>query len=333
MESPMIPQGKNYWEKPEGTTGMVVGVAGVIGVGYVLHQMLPTIVNILENTLYATFLGITLAGIGYVLMDKGFQNLIWYGYRGLTRTITKAFIDIDPISILETYIQHLNENLNRMSQQISNLNGQKSELKKIIDENKVKLDNSLKLAEKAKEVGKKTDMILKTRKAGRLQNSNLTLETLYKKMELLYTVLNKMHENAGALIEDMTDEVMVKKQEYQAVSAGHSALKSAMSILKGDLDKKMMFDMANEALADQVGMKIGEMEHFMKMSENIMNGIDLQNMVFEDEGFKMLEEWEKKSNSLLLGSDKVQIVAESNVLELVPVKTKIGKTKNRWEDV
>jgi hypothetical protein len=38
------------------------------------------------------------------------------------------------------------------------------------------------------------------------------------------------------------------------------------------------------------------------MSSGIMNSIDLQNGVFEDEGMKMLEDWEKKSSLMFLDS-------------------------------
>jgi hypothetical protein len=49
-----------------------------------------------------------------------------------------------------------------------------------------------------------------------------------------------------------------------------------------------------------VASKVGEMERFMEMSSNIMNTIDLQNGVFEEEGMKMLEDWEKNSTLSLL---------------------------------
>ena len=54
----------------------------------------------------------------------------------------------------------------------------------------------LKLVSKAKEREKQNVMVLKARKAGRLKESNVKLEDLYKKMEVLYRVLVKMYENS-----------------------------------------------------------------------------------------------------------------------------------------
>lgn len=80
--------------------------------------------------------------------------------------------------------------------------------------------------------------------------------------------------------------------------------------------------MALEAIATDVSSKMGEMENFMQMSEKIMNGIDLQNGVFEEEGLKMLEDWEKKGSSLLLGETKDELVLKNEVLDInQPIKT------------
>lgn len=46
-----------------------------------------------------------------------------------------------------------------------------------------------------------------------------------------------------------------------------------MSVIKGDPDKKAMFDAALEAIADDVSNKVGEMERFMELSRNFMQSI------------------------------------------------------------
>jgi hypothetical protein len=114
-------------------------------------------------------------------------------------------------------------------------------------------------------------------------------------------------------------------------------MKSAMNILSGNNDKKYMFDMAMEAIADDVGMKIGEMERFMDLSSNFMDSIDLQNGVFEEEGLKMLDKWEKEGVSLLLGKDKDLLVnnTAANTVDLDAPLQKTDKTtlNNQYKDL
>jgi phage shock protein A len=228
------------------------------------------------------------------------------------RSITGVFVQIDPIGILKSYIEDLKDNLGKMNSQISNLKGQMYKLGEMIKQNNANIKNNLNLAGKAKETGKDALMVLQARKAGRLQDSNVKLEDLYKRMEVLYRVLTKMYENSEIMLEDLSDQVVVKEQEYKAIKASHSAMRSAMNILSGNSDKKYMYDMALEAMADDVGQKVGEMERFMDMSKNFMDGIDLQNGVFEEEGLAMLDKWEKDGVSFLLGGDKGKIVAKAN---------------------
>ncbi|MBK8082315.1 MAG: hypothetical protein IPK25_19800 [Saprospiraceae bacterium] len=81
----------------------------------------------------------------------------------------------------------------------------------------------------------------------------------------MYRILSKMYSNSEILIEDTKDQVKVKEQERKAIRASHSAMRSAMSIIKGDADKGLV-DQAMEHIADDVANKVGEMERFMEIS-------------------------------------------------------------------
>jgi phage shock protein A len=303
---------KNFWERPEGVTGGLFMAALVLGGGYLLYQALPTLITLASNTLYLAGLLAALGAVIYMVLDPKMRNLVWYMYKSVMRWITGMFVQIDPIGILKSYIDDLKDSLSKMNGQISNLKGQMYKLGEMIKQNQRDIQNNLGMANKAKETGREAIMVLKARKAGRLQESNMKLEDVYKRMEVLYRVLTKMYENSEIMLEDLNDQVIVKEQEYKAIKASHSAIRSAQAILSGNSDKKYMYDMALEAMAEDVGQKVGEMERFMDMSKNIMESIDLQNGVFEEEGMAMLEKWENEGVSLLLGGDKEKIIRTAN---------------------
>ncbi len=303
---------KTFWERPEGKTGTILGIGIIAGLGYLLYKALPFLITLTSNLLYLSFLLIALGAIIYMVPDPKMRNLIWYMYKSVMRWITGIFVQIDPIGILKSYVDTLKNNLSKMDQQIAKLRGQMHKLQEVILNNKKQIAANLSLASEAKERNKESMMILKSRQAGRLTDSNVKLEDLYKKMEILYRVLTKMYENSEIMMEDITDQVAVKEQERSAIRASHSAMKSAMSIISGDKDQRAMFDQALEAIADDVSAKMGEMERFMEMSSNFMDSVDLQNGVFEEEGLKMLEKWEKEGASLLLGTEKSDIIKQAN---------------------
>lgn len=329
---------KSFWQKPEGVTGMIFLAGLLVGGGYLAYMIIPFLATIVSNVLYLSILLMALAAIVYIVLDPKMRNLVWYMYKSVMRWITGIFVQIDPIGILKSYVEDLKDNLRKMNKQISQLRGQMHKLNEIIHNNKKQIQSNLQLASKAKENNKQSMMILKSRKAGRLKESNMRLEDLYKKMEVLYRVLTKMYENSQILMEDIKDQVEVKEQERKAIRASHSAMSSAMSIISGDPDKRAMFDAAMEAVTDDVSKKVGEMERFMEMSANFMDSVDLQNGVFEEEGLKMLEKWEQEGVSLILGEEKGNLLLQANndadVLDLdAPIKEPIRQTgqKNQYD--
>jgi hypothetical protein len=303
-----IPQAKSFWQKPEGTTGMLFMAGILIGGGYMLYKALPYLITLTSNILYLSGMLIALAALVYVVLDPRMRNLVWYMYKSVMRWITGLFVTIDPIGILKSYVDSLSDNLAKMSKQIGNLQGQMRQLSTTMDQNSKDMDSSMKLADQARKQNNEPQVVLNTRKAARLQDSNEKYNVLYKKMELLKKVLSKMYENSEVLLEDTKDNVKVKEQERTAIRTSHSAMKSAMSILSGDPDKRVMFDMAMDSINTDVANKVGEMERFMEMSNNFMNSIDLQNGVWEEEGAKMLEDWDKNS-SLILSEGKITPIA------------------------
>ncbi len=295
---------KSFWEKPEGITGMLFMAGIVLGGGYLLYKALPVLIVLAQNTLYLALLLAALAAVLYMVLDPRMRNLIWFAYKSIMRSITGMFVQIDPIGILKSYVEALQDNLAKMSKQIGILKGQKRQLIQLMESNTKEIQTNMKLADQAKKQGQESEIVLFTRKAARLQESNEKYDVLAKKIEVLERILNKMYENSGLLVEDMKDQVKVKEQERAVIRTSHSAMRSAMSVLSGDPDKRAMFEMAMESINNDVASKVGEMERFMDMSNSVMNSIDLQNGVFEEEGMKMLEEWEQKSSLLMLDSKK-----------------------------
>ncbi len=293
---------KSFWEKPEGKTGalFLIGIVGLIA-----YAVFSIGIGAIMSFAFSLVGGIVLFGVlGLLLfmaLDNRNRNLISYMYQSVMRKITGIFVTIDPIGILKNYVHDMEKNLKKLGKQIGEIKGQMRKLKTIVTQNNTDIEKNMAIAKQAKKLGDEKQLILNSRKAARLKESNGKYVALHKKLSVLYRVLSKMYTNSEILLEDTKDQVRVKEQEAKAIKASHSAMKSAMSIIKGDPDKRAMFDQAMTHIADDVANKVGEMEQFMEMSSDFMNSIDLQNGLFEEKGLKMLEEYEKKSTLMLLG--------------------------------
>ncbi len=291
---------KSFWQRPEGITGALF-LAAIVGLIGFVAASLPWAV-ILANTMYLVATVAVLAAVLYMVFDPKMRNLVWYMYKSMMRSITGVFVNIDPIGILKSYVEDLQDNLATMSKQIGNLKGQVRKISTLMGDNDKEMQNQMRLASRAKAEGKNNQVVLASRKAARLQETNAKYKALHDKMQVMYRILDKMYKNSEILLEDTKDQVKLKEQERKAIRASHGAMKSAMNVMSGDPDKRAMFDAAIENIADDVASKVGEMERFMEMSANFMESVDLQNGVFEDQGLAMLEEWEKKSDLMMLDS-------------------------------
>jgi hypothetical protein len=305
------PKPKSFWERPEGTTGMLT--LALLGVGgfFLAKAILPTVLSVLDMAIGAVGKAITLGALGlvlatmiYLVTNKQVQTLVKYGFKNIMRAITGVVIEIDPIGIMKNYIDSLKEKKEKMDKNISALSGQIRQIKNRIDSNNQAYNNALNTAKVAKDKGMTAQFTLQARSAGRLQQSSMNLQQVLDKMSVLYRALQKYQEATAITIADLSEEVAVKSEERKAILAASSAMSGAMAILRGASPEKELFDQAMEFTVADYGQRLGEIEDFMSTTKSILEGIDLQNGVYDAEAMKKLEEWENKADSLVLGGDK-----------------------------
>ena len=314
---------KSFWSRPEGKTGAIflIGIGALAVMGFM--AILPILGAILSNTINLAVAVTVLVALLYMVLDNRTRTLVWYMYKSVMRWVTGMFVTIDPIGILKNYIEDLEDNLGKMRKQIGVLRGQMRQMTTLIEDNNKEIDANMRLAAVARDQDKDQQMLLASRKAARLKESNEKYAALHQKMEILYRILSKMHSNSEVLLEDTKDQVKVKEIERKAIRTSHSAMRSAMSVISGDPDKRAMFDAAMDAITEDVANKVGEMENFMDMSSKLMDSIDLQNGMFEEQGMAMLEDWEKKSTLMLMEGTGKSSSAES--LDLDSFRTRPEK--------
>lgn len=309
---------KSFWNRPEGTTGYVALVAlavmGYLTLPAILSGMLGILVlgtAVVGQTITLAILCLILAAMFYVVTNRKFITLCQYMFKSSMRFITSKFIEIDPIGIMEGYIDSLKEKRTIFLDKKRELSGQLRTCKERITKANNEADESLSLAGQAKQKGNASQMVLHTRNHGRLTEYVGRMKITEAKMQMLYEYLNKYAEAADVVIQDITSEVRVKKDERDMILTSSSAIKSVMSILHGGTDERELFDQAMEFTANEYGQKLGEIEDFMEMSESILQGIDLKNGAWEAKALKELEKLEAKNTSLLLGGEKRLIIEQA----------------------
>lgn len=336
---PDVSPKKSFWKRPEGVTGLIFLIALLAGGAFLVSSFWAVVSGFIATTIGLVVSLAVLGAILFAVLDPRTRALLGYMYKSAMRGLTSLFVNIDPIGILKSYVEELGKNLQEMRKQIGKLRGQIRHLKTLVETNETQIRKELKLAQLAKKTGKKQQMILSSRRAARLKESNQKYGVLLTKMDVLSRVLSKMHDNSEVLLEDTKDQVSLRIEERKAIRASHGAMKSAMSVINGDPDQRAMFDAAMEGIAEDVANKVGEMERMMELSNDFMSSVDLQNGVFADEGLRMLEEWEQKSDLMLTGGHievdnltKRAGAEESLDLDAIPRREKDVRGRSKGEE-
>jgi hypothetical protein len=306
---------KSFWSRPEGTTGMLV----LAGAGVGLYFALPTLLifmtglmALLGKTIAVVVLSAVLGALLFILTNKKFLTLMNFMFKSAMRKLTGWFIEIDPIGIMKSYIEKMQERREVVATTRDRLRGQIKVLDEKIQKGQKQYEKSMSMAQLAKERGNNGVLTVESRQAMRVEQlNNETYIPLKMQMEAHLRAANKYYEVTGTVIEDLKNEVQAQSDRREMIMASHSMMKAAKAILHGGTDEREMFDQALEFVVTDYGMKLAEVESFIENSKPFVDSLDMQNGVFEAEALKRLQEWENKADSILLGDSKRIMIEQS----------------------
>ncbi|MDQ6481437.1 hypothetical protein [Dyadobacter sp. LHD-138] len=294
---------RSYWSKPEGITSLLfLGGLGAAGL-YYWNKLAAFLIEVTQNTLYLGALLALLAVLVFLFTSKDVRTAVFFLFKTLMRKITGLIIKLDPIAIMKIYIDDLKEKREKMQGQINILAGQLVKLNRKITENNEEIKQKFAEANKASQMtdrpGMKETASLATIEGAGLQEMNEKLFPLQRNMKTILEFMEKVNKSADYIIKETEIKVKLKEAEYRIVKESSNALRTAVSIFKGNPDKKFYFDESMEYIQDDMSLKLGEMKRAMDLSLDFINGVDVQNGLLSDKGQAMLEAYNKGDFKLI----------------------------------
>lgn len=326
----------SFWDSKDGKWGKVIAVVLGAAALFGLYLLLPFLITLAQNMLTLALLGVSLFVLIYMILDKDVQTFVFYLYKSFIRATRTALINTDPVGIIKNYVSHLQKQFERLEEKIQELSGARKKLEDAIERAKEELGQQMGLATSAKKKGlSSAEIAVYTNQGGRLQEAIKRYSTMLNKLTGLNKLLNEMRKACKVIILDKTNQVKQIETERETMNVGFSAFKSAMSILKGDPDKKYWYDEAIENIQNDISVKSGIIEQYLVETSELMGTIDLQNSAFEEKGALLLEKWEKEGMPSLItdGSEKMPSTVPASVnYEVVSVPTD-KLSGNKYKDM
>lgn len=316
---------KSFWERPEGTSGMIT--IGLLGLGgfFLAKAILPTLLSVFGmaitalGQLYAIgALCLGLAAIIWVLMNPKFQTLVKYGFMTAMRRATNLFVPTFAIDILKNYRETRIEKNEIFATKVAELNGQKKGCTDYINENNEEIKRALELVRAAKEKNNVTVMRVNAAQADRLSKTNKELTAFEAQLSSLLVQFRRLQQANEACIADLGNDIKDRERKSKFMNSAYSAISASKSILKGDADEKELYDMADEFLLEDYNRKFGEIDDFMTQVAPILDGIDLSNDAATARALQQLQELESRSVGEL-GSDQRLLLEQKNITNPIPL--------------
>ena len=278
----------SYWSRPGGKFGTIAGLVIFGIVGYYLFPIASTIV---WNTIN---LGIALAVAAVawiVLSNRKLWMSIRYFYEFLMKKLVGIIIELDPFIIAEDYVKDIEKERDTLYNKTLEVEGEKEKLEMKIAEKQKDKQKQLNMAAAAQQKGMAMELTNATRQVARLDQYISQLTPIKENLNNIGTYLTAVHKNSKYMLEDMKNDLELKKDLYYSVTHGNNALKSALKVFSGDPEKKMMVEQSMNYLKDDIGLKLASMKKAISYSADFMKSIDLENASYQAEGLKMLEEY------------------------------------------
>lgn len=316
LDNAIVP--RSFWERKEGTTGMLflgfVGLAGAIWLITSFATFLNWFQRLLHDGVMAGIYGSILFGMIAAISNNKFRKLIKYMFMSGMRKLTSLWTNTDPIGIMMSYVEEVGEKIQTIIEKMTQLKGEISSLKGEIARNNREKADAIAEAKASRdsrtlsESEKKRIFVLNSNKVERLDGANKDLEPLANNMEILYRILDKMRESAEFVRDDLSSRANIEARKRRSMQKGYSAFQAARSILAGNDVGAELYDDALEAAQYQYEQKMGEIDSIIDMSNGILSSADLRGETAALKLQEMLNNLESKQDAVLLPPGQIQMI-------------------------
>ena len=275
---------------------LAVGIlAGVVyGAVKVLNNVIPPITELMKNMWELMLYGVPLVVIGLYVASN--PLVIWGLFKTLSWKLTSFLIKMDPLSVMDRYVDYLKKKLNNLGLTVEVLRGKKIELDRAVKTKELKIQENLKLGKAATKTGDTQQASLYGTKIQTDQSTLNNLKPMQERAEKSLNFLTALADNWKYGIEKLEYQIEGKRQEYEIIRETTKGLKTAEDFINSDNQAARMYGMSVKALEETVTQQIGYIDEFERRSKDIMKNITIEKQAIQDEGLAVLEQYMLNDN-------------------------------------
>lgn len=294
---------KKVWTGSERVMGYITAFALFCGLGYGIYFLLPFLIAFVTNLV--TFLAVTGGTVlvcGIIIKNR---KMISTAYQIVIKKIWSAMINSNPIAIMEIQYdswlkdhKELNNNMKLLGQSEQELLADIKENGDFAKQKTLEAIQAKKLSETKPEnkniyESKSNKNAIMAQRRVKLTNEELLprlqfIQTAYKYCDRIYNAWSDD-------LELLKDDIEFKKKTLKTLSRTNGVFKMAESYLNGDSNKRIMFEEAERAYADQITQHVAEIKRFTETTKNWVLNKDIQDAMDSEQGKNFLSMYSEEN--------------------------------------
>jgi len=257
----------------------------------------PHMIDFFTNVWKMVFIGgpLVLAAL-YVINNPLF---IWGFFKTLSWKITKFWIKMDPLSVMDRYVDYLRKKLVNLNKSIQVVRGKEEKLIRKIVTLEEEVKKNLRLGKAAIQTGNNAQASLYGTKVAGDKQSIQIFTPLHEKAEKSLNFMTSLSENWKYGIEKLTYEIDRKRTEYEIIKEVTKGLKTVDDYINSDNEAVRIYGESIRVLEEEVTQRIGYIDEFERLSKPLIDGMEIEKKATNDEGLEALEKYMESGDLLL----------------------------------
>jgi hypothetical protein len=319
---------RTFWQRPEGKVGMGIMTAIGVALAYGFVKLLPTLIQIAENTLYLAGLVGALALVYCMVFvwDRP-RTLFFYALQMISRWVTSNFVELDPVSILKSFVRQMKQRREIIQDRLGRIVGVKRMVEAKVAKSEKERQQALRLAAAAKSTADEDGLNAHAEIAARRTRDIEEYQSMLAQVASIEALLKRVLRRADYHIQTAEDEANQLADKHTITGAVASATAAAHGIF-GDSDLADVRDMAAERIRDDYEKRLGELQSLIDLTD-FDNAVDLNQMAFRSEGLAQLAEAERK----VTAAERDDVLAGTRPVAAAPAAASApapGAPVDRW---
>lgn len=289
---------KSWWSRPE-NKGAIIPLAIAAGAVIMFGSAIGAfIVQALTNMIETGIM------VGAILTLVIFHKEAWYIYRGVIRWLMHFFIEMDPIGIRKTYREEMQKRLDEFDSAVQGLNTTARELNSAINKNQAEIEHQKSIFTAAIKNPTAQNNIQKgvaARQVDRLTGYMTRWANSLKQVKFLIATLTQFRTLCDAQIQDLTNDIQAQELDLKVAKSTKKGVRGAWAILRKSGKDADMDAEASAVIQQQYDSALGEMDHLLDITKDMMATSNLEDEAAVEKMTKMLTDWSSKNGSVAFG--------------------------------